>query len=225
MSYRTNKIIQKSILGIVIIGVLWLVIKSSALGIGAFTPANIRDYVTGYGNMAPIIYLIVYLVNTIIAFPPIIFISVSAGVIFGKLYGAILLMIASMIGISITFFMSRYFFGGVAKKVVKGKGKILAEALKEKGFITVLLFRTVPIIPYEVMNYACGLTSITFRDYFWATFIGFIPGTIITVCIGDSVAGVYDLRDIVSMKVIIPLFCFLLLILIAVIYKKVKKNI
>jgi uncharacterized membrane protein YdjX (TVP38/TMEM64 family) len=102
---------------------------------------------------------------------------------------------------------------------LKGKIKDFDEAMKEKGFVTVLFFRLIPIIPHEVLNYASGLTKISFRDYFFATFIGFIPGIMISAYFGGELGKVDSIRELISFKFIITVMVIVAIILTPVIYK------
>ncbi|MFA5008474.1 MAG: hypothetical protein WC546_04570 [Candidatus Omnitrophota bacterium] len=75
--------------------------------IDKLNPQHIRDYVLSFGKVSAVIYIFLYVLNTIVLFPPIGALSLSAGIIFGKFWGVILLSIASSIGTSCTFFISR----------------------------------------------------------------------------------------------------------------------
>ncbi|MDD4954871.1 MAG: hypothetical protein PHP17_02390, partial [Candidatus Omnitrophica bacterium] len=86
-----------------------------------FTPWRVREYVLGFGKISAVIYVLLYILNTIIVFPPIGILSLSAGLIFGKLWGIVLLTIASSIGTSCTFFISRFLFQKQVEALLGGK--------------------------------------------------------------------------------------------------------
>jgi uncharacterized membrane protein YdjX (TVP38/TMEM64 family) len=66
--------------------------------------------------------------------------------------------------------------------------KDIDEAIKSSGFWIILLLRLSPVFPFNALNYAAGLTEVRLRDYFFASWLGMLPGTIMYVYIG-SLAG------------------------------------
>src|SRR3989338_3914721 len=139
-----------------ILGTFWLV-KCHCINLRPLTPAVIRDYIQGFGRLAVIVYILSYILNTVSVVPPIAPLSLTAGLAFGSMSGALYLMLGGMIGTSLTFMISRLFGRDLIAKVLKGRFKNLDEKLEKNGFRTVLFFRVVPIVPYEVLNYAGGL--------------------------------------------------------------------
>ena len=182
---------------------IWYLVKCQCLNLKALTPAAIRDYIQSFGNYAAIAYMAAYTLNTISIFPPIAPLSLTAGLAFDAAWGALYLMIAAMIGTSCTFFISRFFGRALAEKALKGKFKDLDEKLERNGFMTILFFRVVPLVPYEVLNYASGLSKIKFKDYSLATFLGLIPGVVIAAFFGGSLGEISSLKDILTPKFLI----------------------
>jgi uncharacterized membrane protein YdjX (TVP38/TMEM64 family) len=224
MDKKLLKNIVKLAIGILMIGIVWWLISCQCVDIGKLTPASVRDYVQGFGPLAVPVYIIAYALNTISLVPPIAILSLTAGLAFGKVWGAVYLMIGAMLGTSATFYISRFFARSLIENMLKGKGKKLDEGLSKRGFITVLFFRIVPIVPYEVLNYACGLSKMRFRDYFLATFLGLIPGVIISAFFGGSLGEIRDFRDILSGKFLIAVLLMLILMLIPAVYLYLKKK-
>ena len=215
----SKKTILKILIGIVILLALWWIVKVQFNNFKQFTPDLIRDYLETLGKKAAIVYILAYALNTILPFPPLAILSLTAGLAFGKFWGAVYLMIGAMIGSSVAFFISRSLDKRIIEKIVKGKIKDFDESMKTKGFVTVLFFRLIPIIPHEVLNYACGLTKISFRDYFFATLIGLIPGILISAYFGGELGDVDSIRDLLSFKFVFTAIVIILVILTPVIYK------
>ena len=153
-------------------------------------PEVIRDWMAGFGKAGPFIFVLLYAVNTVTLLPPIAFLSITAGLAFGKLIGFLAIMAGAMLGTTLTFFISRKLGRGFVEKRIKGKFKSLDEGLERRGFATILFFRVIPLVPFEALNYVAGLSKIRFRDYALATFIGFIPGIVVSVFFGDSLATI-----------------------------------
>jgi len=178
--------LKKALLAAVIGTVLFLGWKYRA----ALDPELIRDWIARFGQAGPFIYVLLYAANTVTLLPPIAFLSLTAGLAFGKGMGFLAIMAGAMLGTTLTFFISRKLGRGFVEKRIKGKFKSLDEGLERRGFATILFFRVIPLVPYEALNYVAGLSKIRFRDYALATFIGFIPGVTVSVFFGDSLATI-----------------------------------
>lgn len=214
----------KLIIGLLIVIGIWWLVKCQCLNLKSLTPNSIRDYIQSFGKFAVIVYIIAYILNTISVFPPIAPLSLAAGLAFGSFWGAIYLMLAALIGTSITFLMSRFFGRGLVEKILKGKLKNLDEKLAKNGFTTILFFRVIPLLPYEVLNYASGLSKIRFKDYFFATFLGLIPGVVIAVFFGGSLGEIKSFRDIFALKFLVAVSLMIAIIAIPLIYKMMHKS-
>lgn len=224
MDKKILKNIIKLLIGIsVVIGIWWLV-KCQCVNLKAIAPAAIRDYIQGFGRLAAVVYIMAYALNTISLIPPIAALSLTAGLAFGKFWGAVYLMTGAMIGTSSTFFISRFFGRGLVERLLKGKFKQLDDLLERKGFVTVLFFRVIPIIPYEVLNYAVGLSKMKFRNYFFATLLGLIPGVIIAAFFGGTLGEVKSIKDLLSPQFMAASTALILVIAIPVIYQYIKKK-
>ena len=224
MDKKILKNLVKFLFGILIVIGIWWLIKCQCVNLKTITPAAIRDYIQGFGSLAAVIYIIAYALNTISILPPIAALSLAAGLAFGPVWGAIYLMSGAMIGTSSTFFISRFFGRNIVERLLKGRFKNLDELLEKRGFQTIIFFRVIPLAPYEVLNYIGGLSKIKFKDYFFATFLGLIPGVIIATFFGGTLGEVEGLKDLFSPKFITALAALILIILIPVIYKIIKKK-
>ncbi len=201
---------------------IFILIQNGVIDPRQFTPYKIRDAIRGYGEAAALVYVTAYALNTVILVPPIAAISLASGMIFGKIWGSLYILMGAVLGTSATFFISRTFGRRWVKKMLRGRFRHLDERLGQKGFATVLFLRLVPIIPYEVMNYVSGLSGIRFRDYFWATFLGSIPWVILLAVYGDSIGRMTSFREMISWEFLgLTLFVGLCL-LIPIFYKKYR---
>jgi uncharacterized membrane protein YdjX (TVP38/TMEM64 family) len=224
MDKKILKNLIKFLLAVLLVIGIWWIVKCQCVNLKTFSPGSIRDYIQGFGKLAAVIYILAYTLNTISIFPPIAALSLTAGLAFGKLWGAIYLMAGAMIGTSCTFFISRFFGRGMVEKLLKGKFKNLDDRLEKRGFITVIFFRIIPIIPYEVLNYAGGLSKIRFKDYFFATLLGLTPGVIIASFFGGALGEVRSFRDLFTFKFAIALVAFIFIILVPIFYLYLKKR-
>jgi uncharacterized membrane protein YdjX (TVP38/TMEM64 family) len=116
--------------------------------------------------------------------------TILSGTLLGTFWGSISAIIGNTIGAILAFTISRYFlYNFVQKKILTKYPKIkeYEEKLFKNGLQTVLFLRLIPLFPFNVLNCLLAITKVKFKDYFWGTFIGIIPGTIAFVYLGDSI--------------------------------------
>jgi len=219
---KNTKLLLKLLIGVLLIAGIWWLVKCQCVSLKSLTPASIRDYIQSFGKLAALVYILAYIFNTVSVIPPIAPLSLTAGLAFGAGWGALFLMLGAMIGTSATFAISRFFGRGLAEKMLKGRFKHLDEKLEGNGFMTVLFFRVIPLVPYEVLNYACGLSKIQFIDYFTATLLGLIPGVVIAAFFGGSLGEIRSLSDVLAPKFLIAVGLMLLILAVPTIYQVLK---
>lgn len=148
-----------------------------------------RNWVKSLGAWGPIIYIIVYILRPLILFPAGV-LSAAAGIIWGTGVGFLYLQIAANISSTIEFLLARSFARGLVEKYLKGKLVNLEAKIERRGFLTVLLIRLIPNVAWDIQNLSLGLTKVKFRDYFFATLIGIMPGSFAFVFFGSSLLEV-----------------------------------
>lgn len=146
------------------------------------------EWVNGLGAVGAIAFIAIYIAATVAFFPGSI-LTLGAGVLFGVGLGALYVFLGATLGATAAFLVGRYLARGWVSKKIEGNTKFHAidEAVGREGFKIVLLTRLSPIFPFNLLNYAYGVTGVSLKDYVLAS-IGMIPGTIMYVYIG-SLAG------------------------------------
>jgi uncharacterized membrane protein YdjX (TVP38/TMEM64 family) len=147
------------------------------------------EYVRNIGFFGALIFAGVYVMATI-AFIPGSLLTLGAGAIFGVVMGSLVVSAGSTFGAAAAFLIGRYFTRDWVSKKIAGnqKFKAIDDAVAADGFKMVMLIRLSPIFPFNLINYAFGLTKVRFKDYLLASWIGMMPGTVMYVYLG-SVAG------------------------------------
>lgn len=143
-----------------------------------------------------LIFILLYVAATVLLFPAIV-LTLAAGAIFGVVKGTILVSVASIMGAALAFVVGRTVAREQAQKFVNRMPKFMAldKAIETRGFLVVVLTRLSPIFPFILQNYAYSLTSINFRQYFFASWIGMFPGTLLYVYFGSvatSLAAIFN---------------------------------
>ena len=148
---------------------------------------KIKTWVTSFGRIAPLIYIGLYLVSTVFFLPgtPV---TVLAGFIFGPLWGVFYASVASIISVSVAFLIARYVARDLVKGWVKDNGQFrkIDEQVEEQGWRILMFTRLVPIFPFNLQNYAYGLTSIRFSTFVLVSAIFMLPGTAVFVQFGGA---------------------------------------
>jgi uncharacterized membrane protein YdjX (TVP38/TMEM64 family) len=152
------------------------------------------DGVKGLGPWGPAVLALAYIPACILFFPGSIM-TLGAGFAFGVLSGTIAVSLGSVLGVSAAFFAGRFLARGLVEKRIASRPKFRAldRAVRDEGFKIVLLTRLSPVFPFNVLNYAFGLTQVRFRDYFFASWIGMLPGTLLYVYLGATAKSVADI--------------------------------
>lgn len=175
---------QTRLLKIAIIAAIILVAAFLMQKIGV---SELRELIGEHVLFAPMIYVLCFAILPIFLFPvPIL--AVVAGAAFGLFAGSLYTIIGAMINSVLMFYIARFLgFRAVSDFTQNSKSKIL-KTLGEPGgkFSLILILRLMPLVPYNALNYACGVMNVSLRDYVVATFVGIVPATFIMVNLGEK---------------------------------------
>ncbi|MEH1910800.1 TVP38/TMEM64 family protein [Nostoc sp.] len=149
---------------------------------------NALQWIDSLGTVGAIAFIALYIIATVAFFPGSI-LTLGAGVIFGAVWGSLYVFIGATLGATAAFLVGRYLARGwVAGKIANNKKfAAIDQAVGREGLKIVLLTRLSPIFPFNLLNYAFGITGVSLKDYFIGS-VGMIPGTVMYVYIG-SLAG------------------------------------
>jgi uncharacterized membrane protein YdjX (TVP38/TMEM64 family) len=146
------------------------------------------QHVEGLGTTGALLFIAGYTVATV-AFIPGSLLTLAAGAVFGIAKGTLLVFIGATIGETAAFLIARHVARDAVSRRVRRDPRFAAidDAIAGQGRKIVLLLRLSPVFPFNLLNYALGLTRISLRDYIVAS-IGILPGTLLYVYSG-KVAG------------------------------------
>jgi uncharacterized membrane protein YdjX (TVP38/TMEM64 family) len=145
-------------------------------------------WVKSLGIWGAIAFITIYNFATILFIPGSI-LTLGGGALFGVFWGSIYVFIAATLGATSAFLIGRYLTRDWVAQQIAGNIKFQAidRAVAQEGLKIVLLTRLSPIFPFNLLNYAFGVTQVSIKDYILGS-IGMIPGTIMYVYLG-SLAG------------------------------------
>ena len=162
-------------------GLVALVVLGRAAG-GYIQP--FAQWVDGLGFWGPAVFVLGYVI-AVVAFVPASLLTLGAGAIFGIVHGVIYVFVAATVGSCLAFLVSRYLARSAVEKKLEGRPKFSAidRAVEAEGLKIVFLLRLTPAVPFNLLNYALGLTRVRFADYAIAS-VGMLPGTLLYVYSG-----------------------------------------
>jgi len=161
-------------------------------------------WVDGLGWIGPVVFVVLYIGATVF-FIPGSALTLGAGALFGVVKGSLLVSVASTLGATAAFLVGRYLAREwVARKIAKNeKFAAIDEAVGREGWKIVGLTRLSPVFPFTLLNYAYGLTNVKLRDYFFASWIGMMPGTVMYVYLGALARLGADVQDAGSAQTVL----------------------
>ncbi|MBD1890974.1 VTT domain-containing protein [Coleofasciculus sp. FACHB-SPT9] len=173
--------------------------------LGGIDPAQLQTWLNQAGIWAPIIYIVFYTLATLLILPSTA-LNLTSGAIFGPWLGTLWTSIAAVIAAVVAFAFTRTVGREFVVQKLGGRLQAIDSEMIQGGLFYMFAIRLQPIIPYGLVNFAAGLTSIRFRDYLLGTILGTIPGILPFVMLGS-----YGLRALKTGD-FLPLIGALLLI-------------
>lgn len=151
-------------------------------------PERLQAWITQLGPLAMPGFSAIMLTGMLLALPsaPLMF---AGGVLFGPALGFGLSWLTLLLGGATTYWISRGIGRAALEPRMPAKLRQLDERLERHGFRIMLILRLTPVIPYSGLNYGSGLTRIRFKDYFWGSAIGMIPGVAAYSLMGSMLGG------------------------------------
>ena len=139
---------------------------------------------------APLVFIALYAIMTTVGVPMVIMTFV-AGFTFGAMWGTLYVLIGANIGANLAFDLARYLGRDFISRYIRGPIDRIDRQLRNKGFLRMLQLRLIPVIPFNLLNFASGLSGIRKLHYALGTAIGITPSTFIYAYTAASLMQVY----------------------------------
>ena len=151
---------------------------------------DLRDWIDSFGVVAPVVFIVIYVVATV-AFLPGAPLSLLAGLVFGAAWGTVWTVIGATLGATLAFLIGRYAARGLVESWTASNERVrkLDEGVEKHGWRMLLITRLVPLFPFNLQNYAYGLTRIGVGSYVSLTALCIVPGVIVYTFAGGSLAS------------------------------------
>ncbi len=181
----------------------------------------LEQAVAGHYGLSVLLYILLYIL-TAVTVPGALILTVAGGLLFHTLPGAIYASIGATTGGMVAFGLSRYLLGDwLQAKYATQFGQFNAE-LKRYGHLYLMAARLIPILPFPLVSYLCGLTRLPLRTFAWTTAAGVFPACLVYASAGSQIGTIGSLTDVLSPR---PLFSLLLLAFLALfpmLWKRLK---
>lgn len=155
---------------------------------------DLTDWVRDQQALGAVVLAALYIPAAVLLVPGSV-ITLVAGFALGLGVGTVAMSIGSTLGACAAFWAGRTFARGWVEKQLAANPRFRAldQSVAREGFKIVLLTRLSPAFPYNLLNYAFGLTRVRFRDYLLASWVGMMPGTVLYVYLGTTLGTIADL--------------------------------
>jgi len=168
-------------------------------------PKVLRGEVVSWGAWAPIVYMILYAVGPSFLVPGAVM-TIAAGLAFGAWWGSLWSLVGADAGAIVAFGAGRFLGRSFVERTMGVRFRRILNRLERHGFYLTMYLRLVPVIPYNAFNLLAGASPIRFKDYFWASILGMIPGTVLFAVLGDSLWKPGSPRFFIALGLIVCCF-------------------
>ena len=159
--------------------ILMLLITSGIVTALVFRDQLSVEQLTGWvrqlGWLAPLVFIACYAAATVFFLPGLLF-TLAGGVLFGPLYGTLYNLVGATIGATLAFLTARYIAYDWVTQRTGNRLQQLLKGVEEEGWRFVAFVRLVPLFPFNLLNYALGLTRLRLSHYIITSFIFMAPG-------------------------------------------------
>lgn len=185
-----NKITRILLLAVIIAGATLVVIFREAIDATA-----LEAWVKDAGAVGPILFMLIYALGTVFFLPGSI-ITLLGGALFGPVLGTCYNLTGATLGATLAFLVARYLASNWVEQKTGGRLKQLKQGVEGEGWRFVAFVRLVPLFPFNLLNYALGLTRIKLSHYIIASYLCMLPGAIAYTYVGyagrEAMAGNED---------------------------------
>jgi uncharacterized membrane protein YdjX (TVP38/TMEM64 family) len=169
-------------------------------------------------------FVLAYIAQTAFSLPGAAVLSLAAGAVFGVLQGTLLVVTGATVGAVLAFLVSRTLLRDWVVEKFGGRMEGIDRGLRENGLSYLLFLRLVPLFPFFLVNLACGVTGLPLRTYALGTLFGIMPGSLVFVNAGASLAAIESVSQVASPRVLGSFALLGLFALLPTILQAVKKR-
>lgn len=175
-----------AILFVGFIGYIFVGGKLSAIIPAELSAEAIADAIRSWGAWAMVGSMLLMVAHSFVPFPSEL-IAIANGMVFGLVMGTIITWIGAMLGAILAFALARSFGRRFVEAVLPVRYTATIDRWTEDQGVPILLVsRFLPVVSFNLINYAAGLTSVSWWTFLWTTGLGIAPLTFLMVFIGEE---------------------------------------
>jgi uncharacterized membrane protein YdjX (TVP38/TMEM64 family)/rhodanese-related sulfurtransferase len=159
-------------------GAAWAIMHRDLINTGA-----VEAWLRSFGVWAPAGFVLIYAAGTVLFFSGAL-LSLAGGALFGPVWGTVWNLLGAILGATLAFLIARSLGADWVAQRLGGRLRRLVDGVAEEGWRFVALTRLVPLVPFNLLNYALGLTRISPRAYVLASAVCMLPGAIAYTWLG-----------------------------------------
>ncbi len=200
MKYKQGIIKTLVIIGVLVIMMILVQVTGLNQYLRWENATMLRDWVADFGIVAPVAYVFIYIAACLL-FLPGFSITILGALAFGPLWGTVFTSIGSTLGATAAFLVARYASRELVEKWLEDNEIFhrIDKGVEKQGWRMLMVTRMVPLFPFNLQNYAYGLTRIPLHTYVLVSWVAMIPGTIAyNFMAGSVVAGEGDLYRVLT---------------------------
>jgi uncharacterized membrane protein YdjX (TVP38/TMEM64 family) len=178
-----------------LVAVIAILVAARWLGVGGAL-RSLLEWISSLGAIAPVVFIAAYIMACVLFIPGSIM-TIGSGILFGVFRGSIYVSIGATAGATLAFLIGRYFARDWVAAKLAGNSTFneIDAAVGREGWKIVGLTRLSPVFPFNLLNYAYGLTRVSLRDYVIASWIGMLPGAVMYTYIGSLIGDLTRLGN------------------------------
>ncbi len=185
---------------------------------------TLTEYVNANYILAVAIFITVYIISVAFLLPIATILTLGGGFVFGSVFGIVFVNIGATIGAVLAFLFARYILGEKVQEKYKKQLEKFNKELEANKYQYLFTLRFMPIFPFFLVNFLCGVTKLDLKAFFITTSLGIIPGSFVYIYAGSQLASINSLGDIFTKEILFAFILLGLLTLMPVIIKKLKKQ-
>ncbi|MBW2983009.1 VTT domain-containing protein [Candidatus Woesearchaeota archaeon] len=206
------------------VGVVLLFLVVSFLLFSFFSaPGRVESLVASAGVLAPLVVVLLIVVEVVLAPVPGTAIMVASGFAFGPWLGALYSYLGNVLGSLLAFWLARRFGRSFVERLLSRDAVSRYDAFFHRFHRWLLLLYALPVVPVDILSFVSGLSGLRWRRFFLVVAVGFVPNTLALAFVGDSFRGL-DAFSLVFYVVLFAVVFFLLAWLFRVFFVHRRKK-
>jgi uncharacterized membrane protein YdjX (TVP38/TMEM64 family)/rhodanese-related sulfurtransferase/sulfur relay (sulfurtransferase) complex TusBCD TusD component (DsrE family) len=176
---------------------LLLALLVAAIGVAlyyrsALSTQALESWVQQFGAAGPLVFMAAYALGTVLFLPGSV-LTLAGGALFGPVWGTLYNLTGATLGATLAFLIARYLASDWVARKASGWMKQLMDGVEKEGWHFVAFVRLMPLFPFNLLNYALGITRIPLLHYIVASYLFMLPGALAYTYLGyagrEAIAG------------------------------------